>query len=282
MLKIKKEEELLVNVFNNVSELYNFCKNTPRRRTSKKESDNDDSSFSGTNSLEEAYDLLIKGDEKLFKEINKETKKIDITKILGNAIKRNSNFNDIVGFQPDVPTFLKGVPTSMINTKPNRVSQKILNICYNVSVSCGVSHSQIKKAGIIYAKMLDILEKRGYRCNLYILSATAYNGEYGYCLVKVKTDREPFNLKKMCFMMGNASYDRRVMFKWTESADYDEELTKCGYGRPVTDKERIRKVLDKVLNTNFSIWNVQENYQVTIENVIEQLENQGIKIKEEE
>ena len=281
MLKVKEEGKLLINVFNSISELYNFCRNTQRRSNAKNSSEDEDFDFYGTDNIEEAYSLLLNGDEKSYQEISRKAKKIDINKILGNAIKKNNNFNDIVGFQPDVPAFLKGIPTNMINNRPSKISQKILNICYNVSVSCGVSHSKIREVGTIYAKMLDILEKRGYRCNLYILSSTYYDGEYGYCLVKVKTDREPLNLKKMSFIFGNASYDRRIMFKWMEVADYDKELTRSGYGKPNTDKIKIAKALDKSLNSNFLIWNVQEDYQVTVENVMKQLEEQGIKILEE-
>lgn len=282
MLKIKQRDKILINVFNNISELYNYCLKTPRRKGAQKESESDDYGFTATHSLEEAYKLLIQGDEKLFKEIDKEAKKIDITKILGNAINRNVIINDVVGFQPNVPNFLMGIPTDMLNTKPNKRSQKIINICYNVSVSCGISHRQVKEAGTVYAKTIDILEKLGYRCNLYILSTTSYNGEHCYCLVKVKTDREPFNLKKMCFMLGHVGYDRRVMFKWMESCDATYDMTHGAYGRPITEKDTIKRELLDTLKLNLVIWNVQENYVVDINNVLKNLEEQGIKLKDED
>ena len=282
MLKIKKGDRILINVFNNISELYNYCLKTPRRRGADRSSETGDFEFTNTRSLEEAYSLLIQGDEDLFKEINKKAKKIDITKILGNAINRNIVINDVVGFQPNVPNFLMGVPTDMFNVKPNKRSQKIINICYNVSVHCGISHNQVKSAGTIYAKTIDILEKLGYRCNLYILSTTSYNGEHCYCLVKVKTDREPFNLKKMCFILGNVGYDRRVMFKWMESCDATYDMTQGAYGRPITDKDTIQNELLKTLKLNLIIWNVQENYKVDINNVLKNLEEQGIKLKDDD
>lgn len=281
MLKIKKGDKLLINVFNNISELYNYCYKTPRRSGADKSSETGDFQFTNTRSLEEAYSLLLKGDEKLFKEIDKEAKKIDITKILGNAINRNVVINDVVGFQPNVPNFLMGIPTDMLNNKPRKRSQKIINICYNVSIHCGISHRQVKQAGTVYAKTIDILEKLGYRCNLYILSTTSYNGEHSYCLVRAKTDREPFNLKKMCFMLGNASYDRRVIFKWMESCDATYDMTHGAYGRPITDKETIRKELLNTLKLNLIIWNVQENQQVSVENVLNGLKEQGIEIKDD-
>lgn len=280
MLEIKRKNEL-VNIFSSISELYNWCVDTPRRSNAKSSSETNDSYFCETSSLDESYEKMLYGDDKLYEDVIKEVKKFDITKILGNSIKRNKTFPDVVGFQPDVPNFLKGVPYDMINVQPKRVSQKIINLVYNISVNAGVNHRKIKNAGIVYAGILDILEKQGYRCNLYILSALEGCNEYGYCLVKVKTDREPFNLKKLCFLMASAGFDRRVIFKWIESCNLDEEVTHDGYGRPVTDKKRIKSVLEKELKQNFIIWNVCENFKVEIENVIKNLEESGIKIKED-
>lgn len=282
MLKIKKQDRILINVFNNISEVYNYCIKTPRRRGADNSSITGSYSFTQTRSLEEAYNLLLQGDEELYERIKKESKKINITKILGNAIKRNAVINDVVGFQPNVPNFLIGIPQNMINAKPKKTSQKIINICYNASVHCDISRKEIERAGAVYANVIDILEKTGYRCNLYALSTTSYNDEHCYCLVRIKTDREPFNLKKMCFILGNAGYHRRVMFKWMESCDATYEMTQAAYGSPITKKEIIKKDLLESLKMNLIIWNIQENQEVNVENILKSLEEQGIKIKDDD
>lgn len=281
MLEIKKKG-LLINSYSNISELYNWLKKTQRRPTARKRSEStDDINFYGTRSLEESYDMLIHSDEKLYKEIDETNRKIDITKIIGNKISRKKEKQDVVGYQPNVPLYLMGTPENMINQEPKKISQKILNICLNVSVNCSISKQQIKNAGSIYAKTIDILEKMGYRCNLYILSVAQVYQETAYCLVKVKTDREPFNLKKLCFLMANSGYDRRIVFKWLECCKIDKEITEYAYGRPVTDKTLITNTLRKHLKIEPIIWNIQsENKTVEIDKILEDLENQGIKIKE--
>ena len=283
MLEIKKDrEKILLDVFPNISEYYNFCKNTPRRDDAQDRSEsNDDERWCGTKTLEEAYELLVNGDEKLFKEISEKKNKIDITKILGNKIGKNRPFSDIVGFQADVPSYLKGIPTSMINQKPLKVSQKILNIFIDGAVSCGVSSSKIKEAGVIYASVVDILEKRGYRCNLYIIESSTYNSWDYYSITRVKTDREPFNLKKLAFPIANPAYFRRIGFKWIESCNLPVEPTEYGYGRPIDNKNKMKETLEKYLKMNIILWRKNENYDVTIENVLKNLKESGINLEGE-
>lgn len=280
MLEFKKKN-LLINIFPNINDLYMWCKNTPRRETAKKESqDKKDEDWCGTKTLEEAYDKLLHSDDELYKKMKEKSKEIKIEKILGNTYLKNRPFNDVVGFQADVPAYLKGIPQNMINVKPVRRSQKIINLCFNLSVNAGVTQDEIEQAGTVYANVIDILEKMGYRCNLYVMSGVEYDGEDSYCLVKVKTDREPFNLKKLCFIFGSPGYDRRVMFKWIESSNMDKEPCNYCYGRPLTNKTKIHKILKKYLKNEFIIWSIQHQTVAKIEDVIEDLKKSGISLED--
>lgn len=282
MIRVKKKEELCMNVFSNISEFYNFLKKTPRRSGADKGSEERGSSWSGTRTLKEAYDLLLTGDEELYKTFQ-ESKDIKIDKMLGNAINRKRFKNDIVGFQPNVPNYLLGIPTNMINDVPMKLSQKVINIVLCMSVSAGVSATTIQDIGIKYAQVIDLLEKGGYRCNLYIAHAGMYNGEKNICLIRIKTDKEPFNLKKCVFPMAHPAMFRRIIFRWIECCDVDKELTNCGYGRPLEDKKYLQTIIEKNLKSNFIVWNFQNrDYQsVGVPKIIEDLEkNYGIKLGE--
>ena len=285
MLEIRKDKEkILLNVFSNISEYYNFCKKTPRRPSADNSSEDtggDRKKWTGTETLEEAYELLVNGDEKLFQEISKKKNKIDITKVLGNKIGKNRPFNDIVGFQADVSSYLKGIPTNMINQKPLKVSQKILNIFIDGAVSAGVSPTKIREAGVIYASVIDILEKRGYRCNLYIIESSEYEQWNYYSITRVKTDREPFNLKKLAFPIAHPAYFRRIGFKWIESCNIPVEPTSWGYGKPINDKKKMKDTLEKYLKMNVILWRKNESYDVTIENVLKNLKDSGINLEGE-
>jgi hypothetical protein len=283
MIKIKKKNELCMNVFSNISEFYNYIKKTPRRPTAGKCSEeNGNKSWAGTSSLEEAYELLLNGDKDLYKKFQ-EQKDIKIEKLLGNVINKNKIKNDVVGFQPNVPNYLLGIPTNMINEIPTKLSQKIINLVLCMSVSAGVSSDTLQNIGMKYAQVIDLLEKGGYRCNLYIAHTGEHNNEKNMCLIKIKTDREPFNLKKCVFPIAHPAMFRRVMFKWMEICDIDNEMTSgwASYGSPVSDKEYIKNTVEKNLKCNVIVWNFQNtDYQsVGVPKILEDLEkNYGIKL----
>lgn len=284
---VYKKGKTLVNSFSNISELYNYIDKTPRRASANSESEDNGFGFTGTHSLKEAYDLLLGGDEELFKKF-KTLKKISVEKILGNVINRPKSKNDVVGYQANVPQYLLGIPTNMINQEPKRTSQKVLNIIINLTVSCGVDRQHIQKVGSLYTQVLDLLEKAGYRVNLYIMQAEESNNYYYYSLVRIKTDKEPLNIKKCIFPIMHPSMHRRIFFKWEEVCDTENEITDDGYGRPYTDTQGIKKVLDKVLKSNFIIWNFQRwknNNEIDVEakSILDELKkNYGIDVLGEE
>lgn len=274
MYKYKKENEIILNVFPNISEYYNFVKNTPRRRGAEKSSETNEKYFAGTDTLEEAYDLLLNTDDELYREF-KEMKKIDVSKILGNVINRKSYKNDVVGFVPNVPNFIKGIPTNMINEVPKRLSQKILNIFLNIDCSAFVDKESMKEAGLKYVQIIDLLEKSGYRCNLYTGASVCGNSnERGFCYIKIKTDREPFNIKKSIFPLAHPAMFRRTIFKWLECADFSYDLTHNGYGRPETNAKITKEYLEKLLKMNLMVWNFQDVKGVNIENILENLKKE--------
>ena len=284
MIKVKKKNELCLNVFSNISEFYNFILKTPRRDGAGNSSESGNSSFTGTKSLKEAYDLLLGGDENLYKEFI-ENKDLTIEKQLGNVINKKRIKNDIVGFMPNVPNYLLGLPNNMYNETPNKISQKVLNIVLIMSVSSGVSKSTLKDVGMKYAQVIDLLEKAGYRVNLYIGHSGIYEREIDSCIIRIKTDREPFNLKKCVFPIAHPSMFRRVMFRWIECCDVDKELTGGwgGYGRPEENKSVIKKYIEENLKINVIMWNFQDDdyRKVGIPKILEDLEkNYGIKIGE--
>lgn len=274
-----KRDGYILECFSNVSELYNNLKDRKRRPGARTCSEESGSSFAGTSSLEEAYDLMIHGDKDLCKRINEKAKRLDISKILGNAIKRNTTYNSVVGYQVNVPNYLSGIPTDMIANIPTRKSQKIINIIVNASVSCGISTRDIEKAGSYYYIVIDLLEKAGYRCNVYSMVSYSHNDK-GILLARVKTDKEPINREKMAFLLAHPSFHRRINFKWIECIDCDGDPTRSGYGTPLTDNKSIKTIIDKELKADFIVWSVQQDYKVSIEKIIENLEKQGIKIGE--
>lgn len=289
MYEIKKKKdgtELLIDLFYDISSLYQYVSTTDRRSTADESSDENDFYFTGTYSLNEAYKLLINGDEKLFNKIKDEHKKIDIERIIGNISKRKKQEIDVVGYVPNIDNYLKGIPKNMYNQKNNSFNSKILNIVIDGSVSAGIDKDSIIRVGSLYSLIIDMLEKKGYRCNLYMADMSYYNGNIYSMITRIKTDSERFNLKKMAFPMAHPSFFRRIGFKWIESCNIGFEPTHSGYGRPLgceKTTDEIKKILENELKMKLMLWRVQDDTKVsvTIENIIERLKADGIVLTEE-
>lgn len=290
MYTYKKDKDLL-DTFSSISELYNYINNTPRRATAGNSSESGSNNFTKTKNLTEAYDLLLSGDETLYKKF-KSLDKISIEKILGNVISRPKSKNDVVGFQANVPQYLLGLPTNMINQEPKKTSQKVLNIALSIGVSACVDTDEIENAGNIYIQVLDLLEKAGYRTNLYIMTANeaGSNGNI-YSMVRIKTDREPFNIKKCIFPIMHPSMLRRIIFKYWEVCDCykngTSDFTQWGYGSVNDNKSKTKNILKKALRTDFIVWRFQRfdnnKADVNVKSILQELKKDyGINILEGE
>lgn len=266
-----------INVFDNINELANYVTYKPRKPGRSNDSEDCDEDFTHTSSFEEAVNLLKYGDNKLFDLVKKEKANINVEKILGNAKRRQVYKNNIQGYIPNVANFLIGNPKNMIDIEKTKTSQRIINIFLNIRVDGFTSADVVTKIGVKYLSVIDILEKMGYRCNLYSGVANEDDGYYSFMLVRVKTDKEPLNMKKICFTIAHPSMQRRIKFKWMEVNDFDYNFT-YGYGGYVGVSTIKNKLSDK-LRDNFIVWTYENDAKnKSVENIIKDLKNDGINI----
>ena len=274
------KNRVFANVFDSIYDLTSFIESRKTKPGRDTNSINGDYDFTKTNSLEEAINKLKTGDEDLFKKVMEEKSKIKIDKLLGNAVRQQGYEQRIYGCVPNVPAFLKGNPINMLNREPNKISHKVLNIFLNIRVGGWVSSSEILKIGVKYIALIDYLEKNGYRCNLYSgIANESHNCTCSYLLLRVKTDREPLNIKKMCFAMAHPSMQRRIKFRWQEVNDCEVDFTREGYGSNV-DSSEIKKHIKKIFNEDFLIWSFENiDGNTSIEKLIQRLKADGVEIE---
>lgn len=276
----------VVHQFESVSELFNYLKATPRRATADKASEKDDEYWTGSKDLQSAYDLLLGGDMNLYKEFIK-GKDLKMEKQFSQFTPKRRTKYDIVGGFVDVPSYLVGVPTCMINRDKQLIKSKVLNLAINIGVSAGVSAEKMRALGTRYLQIIELLEKVGYRCNLYIASVSREGRERYICLTRIKTDKEPLNLKKCVFPMIHPSMFRRVMFNWFEKCEladtHSTDFTQYGYGCPIHDQEEVKQIIKSDLNKDYIVWGFQNcDYdKVGVDKILEELRNKyGITIGE--
>lgn len=183
----------------------------------------DDRSWVGAN-REETYKMLREGYQPTVDALKGKTK-------VTATSKRFRAFNDVHGFAPIVPNAIMGLPNSMVNSSMTPIKTKVLDIYYDMTVSCCVESKDLIKAG---QKMLGVIlsmEAQGYRFNLYVCQTYADSSSCDMVCVKVKSANQPFDLKRMSFPVSHTAFFRGIGFDWYSkcpTAHY-----RCGYGTPL-------------------------------------------------
>ena len=223
-----------LNYFNTLSDFIFSLKTNEPLKIRNNSSVTNSYGFSQTNSINEAFELLEKKDTSIFDK--KELDKL-ISKNYDTKITKNKYENSVVGFIPNVPNFCLGTPNTMITIKQDIKKVKIINIVINSCVGGGINKNSIQKKFSEILNDIILLEKKGYRVNIYLLIGTI-NGntentlKYNLGIVKVKKDSEPIDLKKLVFPLVHPSFLRRFIFRYLETFGTND-FTYSGYGRPL-------------------------------------------------
>ena len=201
-------------------------------------SEDGDSGWSGTSSLDEAISLLTKGDKESLSLLN-DAKVITDAMFKDVKVKKPKNINSVEGHQPIVPHAIMGLPESMIKTVRQPKKNKVVNIFINSSQSGGTNKEDIAFHGAMMLSAIEQLEKNGYRVGIYV-GKIAYlsvsESVTGY-IVNIKQPMAPLNILKCSFYMVNPSFLRRISFKIDETEPKIEDCTHSSYGQATNYKD---------------------------------------------
>lgn len=175
--------------------------------------------FYGTNTHEEANKLLVNGDVFTATTIENCTsnKKFNRTT---NTIKQ-----DFCGFAPNVGAVVSGSPINMYNVKRTTYrNTKVLNLIYFIGASCVVSKKEIAAAGAKLLNIINTLEARGYRINLFaarcatpIINGKIQKNSLLNLAIKIKDSGKHLNITKIAYPIAHPAFFRRHCFKWTDT-----------------------------------------------------------------
>lgn len=179
------------------------------------------SKFIGVESEKVANELLMFGDSKKVKEIQMQDKK-----------RFNKSCNRLIktpcGFIPNVGAVLAGHPVNMfgIKSEPYKNS-KVLNLIYDPSCDFAQTANNIAAAGAKMLNVVNTLESRGYRINLYIASIAhpVYEGlkidknKILALFVKIKDSGKQLNINKIAYPLANPAFFRWHTFVWSDTVD---------------------------------------------------------------
>lgn len=259
--------------FNSVNEFVDYCEVTePHDSNRKNASHTSDSSFAGTQSWEDAIQLIKYGDERLHNKIKSQKYDVEIEDMV-NQVKK-SYVNDVVGFMPHVPNAVIGIPQNMIRQTRTFIPNKIVNIFISVGASASVRSEDIQKNASMCAAAINILEGQGYRCNVYVGEISGDGGKRIAWTLKIKTDKQPLNLAMMAFPLSSTSMLRRFGFKISEVAPFD--FTHSGYGSVVDNHKTMSELFKEYGNLdNLTIFSVSKN-SGSLADMVEQFKSKSI------
>ena len=200
-------------------------------------------SFTGTKSLDHANTLLKYGWEKGAQLL---TKKFKLENVKLGQKERRKMVNDIVGFQANVPRYLQGIPTNMVNQTKVVKKQKIINLVKGITYKAGVSADRIIEDSTKTLLLVNELEKKGFRVNLSVMFSAFCGNERVLFKTKIKAAGEKLNISKLAYPMVNPSFLRRHMFRSLENEKRIKNKSWAGgYGQPLTRNEDVKGVLNK-------------------------------------
>ncbi len=224
--------------YDSISDFENFINNTPFNevfRWASHSSVSTDRHWTGTNSYEEAVDLLKHGADDLSKRLEKayQVKAADIgTKTVTRS------FYDVAGFQASVPRYLQGIPTSMVNQKKVVQKAKVITLNKDMNYNCGWSVEDIINESAKALAIVKKIEASGTRVNLNLCFVSASVSQKVGCKIRLKNANERLNVSKLAFVMAHPSMIRRMLFRWLEvNPDVVDRSYTHGYGRPSNIKD---------------------------------------------
>nr|DAZ27135.1 MAG TPA: hypothetical protein [Caudoviricetes sp.] len=238
--------------FRTVNEFKQFITKTPTNKVfedyymlSSKNANRSYQNFTGTESFDEAIDLLDNGWTDKAKELTTKLKAVE--RDMAPVLKQQRVIG-VAGYQPIVPLFLVGAPAAMQSMKFQSVKQKVVTVVKSISYDSGVSAAEWTEQGLKALAVVKKLEASGYRVNVDIVRGGWDSGRYDrkgvVCRVRVKHASERLNASKLAFTMCHPSMQRRLMFRFTETYEKVTKGFKRSYGLTFR-KHDWMNVLDK-------------------------------------
>lgn len=204
--------------------------------TIKSRADKRNEDFTGVSSAEEAISMLEDGWGKYVNDFKKKfnDKYENLTR---NAVckKRAVSY---VGFKPIVARALIGLPNAMYRNVKSTKKSKVLRFLICIDRSCCVTTKEILEKMSSDLSEIAVLEHNGYRCRIEVFSMYSLEDSYDKTIVAntllVKSEDQPFDIKRLAFPIVHSAMDRVFGFAWENTIPLKEsEYHECGLGRPI-------------------------------------------------
>lgn len=219
--KISNNQSVCYIRFNNITDLVEYIDNTEPTKnflyhqvSKLKEKEN----FYGTSSFEEARNMLLNGYEEGAKLLNASIKQ----KMFHVKHKMKTIcYNDVTGYQPNIPLYLSGIPQHMINTKTIITPQKNVNYLRLLQVSYDIKTSEILDKNANFFEHVIALEQDKKRVGVDVGICVVDDAKKVFIAsVPVKKQSQKLNIKQLSFPVLHPSMLRRIFCAVIERSDF--------------------------------------------------------------
>lgn len=191
-------------------------------------------SFTGTRSYSDAVQLAYSG----WLEVAERCRKYSagLFDRVSTLIERHDIRYDVTGSGLDVARYLEGEPECWQNFEPVLVespSSTIVRICFNGTVSAGISGEVIESKGAAIAALVELLEFAGRRVELSAVfsNSSRRQRESDTLVLTVKTAEQPLDMPRIAYVLAHKSMLRRLMFAYWEGQPI-YKIVGAGFGVP--------------------------------------------------
>lgn len=202
-----------------------------------------DIDFQGVSTYEEAVDLFEHGYSQEIEALNLPPAK--------NGARRPAFTASPIGFAPIVPNALKGLPNSMIDTRPRKSGARVVRLVVDVGRSGSVETYEIEEWGRQIVALCRGLEIGGQRVQIDVLaSCSTYRGTICAFRLPIKRAQEPLDIKRICFPIVHPAFQRVFKFDWYDRMPNSPTVGGYGHALCYEDSATRAKYAEGILQPN--------------------------------
>ena len=248
-------DNIVTEEFRNFDHLLSVINSRPKNRIMKEENTSHktgNTDWFGTDDYEDAVELLHSGYLSVLDKMKKNV--ADASRINSEQMRDVHHpvpHSSIVGFIPNVPNYIRGIPQSMITIDRKPMKRKTMEIYYVMNGNSDCEQNWYVDAGIALLSAIDLIEKSGIQTKINLVFKSSVEGhEVSFPSVCIKNYGERFSLQKVSFPLTHPSMQRRFGFHWLETTpDITVRGWDMGYGRSL-DAEENEEVFAKLNKPN--------------------------------
>ena len=196
-------------------------------------------------SLQEAVDLSNKNSFHISK-----SKLLKLPKIKITEHRKKYDFNDMVGYFPNVPAYIQGNPLSMFNRKLITTFTSSVDLFFNLSVNLETKSETYSKRGQKFCELVENLLIRNISIKANIIFGAHTDSENLIVNFKINQQEWDSEKKLLYYMLTKISFVRLFLVNYLLSNKALSSDWTRGFGQTI-DEDELKKLLKLNQETTF-------------------------------